>query len=100
MKKQGFALVEVISPCHVGFGRRNQMRSAVAMMRWQKDHAVSRKRAGKMSEEELEDKIITGVFFEREAPEYTQEYEKLISKAKEKGEIEGELKEIVEGERE
>ena len=100
MKKQGFALVEVISPCPVGFGRRNQMRSAVAMMRWQKNHAVSRKRASKMSEEELKDKIITGVFFEREAPEYTREYEKLINKAKEKGEIEGELKEIVEGERE
>jgi len=99
MKKEGFALVEVISPCHVGFGRRNQMESVVAMMRWQKDHAVSLKKASKMNEEELKDKIITGVIFEKEGPEYTQEYEKLISKAREKGEIEGELKEIVEGNR-
>ena len=94
MRKQGFGLVEVISPCPVGFGRRNQMRSAVGMMRWQKDHAVSLKRASKMNEEELKDKIITGVFFEKEGPEYTQEYEKLMSKAQERGEVEVERGEM------
>lgn len=94
MKKEGFALVEVISPCPVGFGRRNQMRSVLAMMKWEKDHAVSRKRADKLSEEELKGKIITGVFFEREGPEYTREYEKLISKARKREEIEVERREI------
>jgi len=87
MRKEGFGLVEVLSPCPVGFGRRNQMKSAVAMMRWQKDRAVSLKRASKMNEEELKDKIITGVLFEREAPEYTQEYERLMSRVKTRKEV-------------
>ncbi len=82
MTKEGFGLVEVLSPCPVGFGRRNQMKSAVAMMEWQKEHAVSLKKASKMNEEELKDKILTGVLFEREAPEYAQEYERLMSRAK------------------
>lgn len=82
MTKEGFGLVEILSPCPVGFGRRNQMKSAVAMMEWQKEHAVSLKKASKMNEEELKDKILTGVLFEREAPEYAQEYERLMSRAK------------------
>lgn len=82
MTKEGFGLVEVLSPCPVGFGRRNQMKSAVAMMEWQKEHAVSLKKASKMNGEELKDKILTGVLFEREAPEYTQEYERLMNRAK------------------
>jgi len=88
MTKEGFGLVEVLSPCPVGFGRRNQMKSAVAMMEWQKEHAVSLKKASKMNEEELKDKILTGVLFEREAPEYTQEYERLMSRAKTREETE------------
>lgn len=88
MTKEGFGLVEVLSPCPVGFGRRNQMKSAVAMMEWQKEHAVSLKKASKMNEEELKDKILTGVLFEREAPEYTQEYESLMSRAKTREETE------------
>lgn len=88
VRKEGFGLVEVVSPCPVSFGRRNQMKSAVAMMRWQKDHAVSLKKAGKMNEEELKDKIITGVLFEKEAPEYTQEYERLMSRVRTREEVE------------
>ncbi len=88
MTKKGFGLVEVLSPCPVGFGRRNQMKSAVAMMEWQKEHAVSLKKASKMNEEELKDKVLTGVLFEREAPEYVQEYERLMSRAKTRKEIE------------
>lgn len=82
IQKKGFAVVEVISQCPTSFGRQNKMGSAVKMMKWQKEHTVPVKKAEKMSQEELKDKVIRGLFLNEERPEYTKEYEKLIVKAK------------------
>ncbi|MEA3485337.1 MAG: 2-oxoacid:ferredoxin oxidoreductase subunit beta, partial [Candidatus Aerophobetes bacterium] len=82
IQKRGFAVVEVISQCPTSFGRRNKMGSTVEMMKWQKEHTVSVKKAEKMSQEELKDKVIRGLFLNEERAEYTKEYEKLIVKAK------------------
>ena len=48
------------------------------MLKWQRDHAVSVEKAAGMSEEELADKIITGVLHNVEKPEFTEQYQKLI----------------------
>ena len=42
------------------------------MLKWQRDHAVSVEKAAGMSEEELQDKIITGVLHNVEKPEVTK----------------------------
>jgi 2-oxoglutarate ferredoxin oxidoreductase subunit beta len=34
IKKRGFGVVEVLSNCHIQFGRRNEMEDPVAMMKW------------------------------------------------------------------
>jgi 2-oxoglutarate ferredoxin oxidoreductase subunit beta len=73
--KRGFGVVEVISHCHTQYGRRNRMGDAVAMMKWQKEHAVRVERAADMSEEELKDKFTIGVLVDRELPIYTEQYE-------------------------
>ena len=80
IQKKGFAVVEVISQCPTSFGRRNRMRTAVEMMKWQKEHTVPVKQAIKMNKEELKDKIIRGVFVDEEKEEYTERYEKLINR--------------------
>jgi 2-oxoglutarate ferredoxin oxidoreductase subunit beta len=80
--KPGFSVVEVISHCHVQYGRQNRLGSAVEMMEWQRDHAVPVEKALKMKTEELKDKILIGVLVDKELPVYQDEYEKIRERAK------------------
>ena len=80
--KPGFSVVEVISHCHVQYGRQNRLGSAVEMMEWQRDHAVPVEKALKMKPEELKDKILIGVLADKELPVYQDEYEKIRERAK------------------
>lgn len=83
--KRGFSVVEVISHCHTHYGKLNRLGTAVEMMEWQRDHAVTREKAAAMKPEELADKIIIGVLVDRELPVYQTEYEKIRQQAKEAG---------------
>jgi 2-oxoglutarate ferredoxin oxidoreductase subunit beta len=51
------------------------------MFKAQKDMTVSVEKAKNMSPDELNGKLIRGVLVEREAPEFTEEYDKLIALA-------------------
>jgi 2-oxoglutarate ferredoxin oxidoreductase subunit beta len=77
MAKPGFAVVEVISNCHVQYGRRNQMGGAVEMLRSFKDNSVTVQQAAKLSPEELGNKTTIGVLTDRELPISTDEYDKI-----------------------
>jgi 2-oxoglutarate ferredoxin oxidoreductase subunit beta len=78
MEKKGFSVVEIMSPCPTAYGRRNKMGSGLRLMQDLKENSVSSAKAEKMSEEELEGKIVTGILVDRDIPEYTAEYQKLI----------------------
>ncbi len=80
--KQGFGVVEVISHCHIQYGKLNRLGSAVDMMRSQKENAVSVEKARKMPPEALEGKIITGVLVDKELHLYWEQYEKVRARAK------------------
>ncbi|MDD5007727.1 MAG: 2-oxoacid:ferredoxin oxidoreductase subunit beta [Syntrophorhabdaceae bacterium] len=80
--KVGFSVVEIISHCHTQFGRLNRMGTAVEMMQWQRDHAVTVEKAAQMKKEELKDKFKIGVLIDRELPVYQDEYEKVRRWAK------------------
>jgi len=80
--KRGFGVVEVITHCHTQYGRRNRMGDAVAMMKWQKEHAVRVEKSVDMSEEELQDKFTIGVLVDRELPVYTEQYELVREQAR------------------
>lgn len=80
--KIGFSVVEIISHCHTQFGRLNRMGTAVEMMQWQRDHAVTVEKAAQMKAEELKDKFKIGVLVDRELPAYQDEYEKVRRWAK------------------
>lgn len=80
MRKEGFALVEAVSYCHTTLGRLNKVGTAVDMMRALKERGVTLEAAAAMSPEERADKIVRGVLVDREIPEYTAEYQRLIDR--------------------
>jgi 2-oxoglutarate ferredoxin oxidoreductase subunit beta len=84
MQKKGFSLLEIITPCPTIYGRYNRLGDAVKMLEAQRDNTVPLEEARNMSQEELEGKILTGVFVDVEKPEYCEEYEKLIQREKKK----------------
>jgi 2-oxoglutarate ferredoxin oxidoreductase subunit beta len=75
--KRGFAVVEVISNCHVQYGRRNDMKDPVSMMKWFRDHAVTVEKVETMPPESLRDKFTIGVLTDVEKPVYTEDYQKM-----------------------
>lgn len=74
---RGFSVVEVVSACTTCFGRQNRLGDAVDMMRWQKTAALSVDEASGLPADALEGRVVTGVLEEREAPEYTAQYQKI-----------------------
>jgi 2-oxoglutarate ferredoxin oxidoreductase subunit beta len=79
--KEGFSVVEAVSYCHTTLGRINRWGTAPDMMRRLKEQSIPLSRAEKMSIEEKHGKIIRGVFVDRDIPEYTKLYEKIIERA-------------------
>lgn len=75
--KRGFAVVEVISNCHVQYGRRNRLGGAVDMMKSFRDNSVTVRQAAAMKPEELEGKITIGVLADKNLPISTAEYSKI-----------------------
>ena len=80
--KQGFSVVEVMAHCHTQYGKQNRLGSAVEMMEWQRDHAVTVEKAAAMKPEEVEDKIVIGVLVDKQLPVFQDEYEKIRERAK------------------
>ena len=71
-------ILEAMSTCPIGFGRRNKIRGNYELMEWVKDRTVNVKAAAKMNEEDLEGKILIGTLHNKPAEEYTKCYDKVI----------------------
>ena len=82
LRRRGFSVVEVMSNCHIQFGRRNNMGDPITMMKWLRDHAVTLEKARKMTPDALENKFTIGILADVENPIYTEEYEKIRKMAK------------------
>jgi len=79
IRKKGFSLVEVMTPCPTTYGRRNKMADPVVMMEDLKTRSVSVSKAERLGDELPENAIVTGVFVEDDSrPEYTERYARLI----------------------
>jgi len=81
IQKKGFSVVEAVSYCHTGYGRLNKAGSPADMMRAIKESAVTVQTAAKMSPEDVQAKIVHGVLYETELPEYTELYDRIIAQA-------------------
>ncbi|MGI6343761.1 MAG: 2-oxoacid:ferredoxin oxidoreductase subunit beta [Bacillota bacterium] len=79
IENKGFSVVEAISQCPTYFGRRNRMGGPVDMLNWQKEHAVTAAAAAKLSPEQLAGKFVIGELHASEAPEFSEEYRKVVA---------------------
>ncbi len=80
LQRSGFSIVEVMSNCHIQFGRRNRMGDPITMMKWLRDNAVTLEKASKMTPGSLKGKFTIGILADVEKPVYTKEYEKIREK--------------------
>lgn len=98
-EKKGFSFIDVWSQCPTYYGRFNDFADTVEMMDWMKEHTFPVKAAKRpetaketgesyeRAEEPAEGKFPVGVLVDIERPEYVEEYEKVIERArKEAGE--------------
>ena len=86
IRNKGFSIIDVASICPTYYGRKNKKGDAVAMMKWQKDHAVTVEQAAKMDPEQLKDKLVIGLLHHVQYPEFTYKYDMLIKKLAEERE--------------
>ncbi|HBH86520.1 MAG TPA: 2-oxoacid:ferredoxin oxidoreductase subunit beta [Syntrophaceae bacterium] len=82
IQKKGFSVVEILSNCHVQFGRRNKMGSPVKMMKWFQEHAVTMQKAKQMNTEDLEGNVTIGVLTDSDKPSYLEKYQLVQEQAK------------------
>lgn len=74
---KGFSLVEAITQCPIGYGRRNKLGDGPAMLAAMRDTAVMKAAYDKLPPEKQQAKYPIGVFCEKTMPEYTEEYKKV-----------------------
>jgi 2-oxoglutarate ferredoxin oxidoreductase subunit beta len=80
MHKRGFAVVEAVSYCHTTFGRANNLKTPVAMMRYLRENSITAQAAEKL-DDGAGGKIVRGVFHDEEKPEFTELYDQVIERA-------------------
>ena len=78
LEHKGFSFVEAYTQCPIGYGRKNKMASALEMLRWQKEQAVTEKKWSELSPTEQEGKFPIGLLFQEEREEYTARYQQII----------------------
>jgi len=81
MQRKGFSFIEVITQCPVQFGKKTGSGSSVQMMREYKEKSILTKEAEKLTEEELQGKIVVGEFVMKDIPEMVEEIRKMKQRA-------------------
>ncbi len=72
--RPGFNLVEVFSPCHTQYGRKNKFKTIVSMYEHLKKNAVDVQTYRTLPPEEQGQRFPVGVFVERDEPGLEQRY--------------------------
>lgn len=80
-EKKGFSVVEVLAPCPTNFGRANRLGGPVEMMKALKDGSVNISQAKVMKPEDLRDKVVRGIFVDKDQISYEERYDALCKKA-------------------
>ena len=83
-KHEGFTFFDVHSNCHVNLGRKNKMSEATDMLDWIDSRLVTKMEYEKMTQEERENKFVTGILKQDETKEeYCNAYlNRVVAKAK------------------
>ncbi|MCS7224275.1 MAG: thiamine pyrophosphate-dependent enzyme [Armatimonadetes bacterium] len=79
LQKRGFSFVEIISPCPVNYGRRNQIGDALDELRYYKENTIHNPEAPlEECDLSLRGKIIVGAFVDREKPTFLDLYRQVV----------------------
>jgi 2-oxoglutarate ferredoxin oxidoreductase subunit beta len=83
LEKPGFNLVEILTPCHTHYGRKNKFKTVVDMYQWYKKNTVKLDRYGQLTPEEQAKFTPIGVFRDEMRPGLEVRYEELRNKLQE-----------------
>lgn len=85
IQHRGFSVIDAICDCPSLYGRLNGYTSPYQMLAHQADFLISAAEASRLGSEALEGKLIRGIISSRsDRTEYTDEYRRLIQKARDK----------------
>jgi len=84
LQKEGFSFIEVISPCPELYGRYNQMRTGLDMMKWFKEASEVQHHLDPAKAEITPSKIVLGEFVNIEKPSYGRLLREKITQIQEK----------------
>lgn len=76
---KGFSLIEGLSICPTYYGRKNKKGTSVDLMNTLKEKAVNINLKDKINKEKIDNNIYIGIFKDTILPEYTDEYNNLLS---------------------
>jgi 2-oxoglutarate ferredoxin oxidoreductase subunit beta len=76
---RGFSMVEVFSPCHTQYGRKNKFKTPVDMYTWLKKTAMPVDKWRKLGEAKQAERFPIGVFVDRDQPGLEERYAELQS---------------------
>jgi len=80
MRKKGFSLIETLVNCQTYYGRPNDLKTPIRLLKWFKENSLSVKAADKLPPEKVKGKFLTGVFADIDKPEFCESYKKLVDK--------------------
>lgn len=84
IQNKGFSVIECISPCPTGYGRRNNMKNPVEMYEQLRDNSISLAKSKELSNLELKDKHIIGIYKDEDSPEFVNTYMDMVESISEK----------------
>ncbi|WP_422486713.1 2-oxoacid:ferredoxin oxidoreductase subunit beta [Gudongella sp. DL1XJH-153] len=85
IENKGFSFIEAMSTCPTYYGRKNKKGTAVDMTTYLKESAINKVAWDKLPDEKKEGKFVIGELHNIERPEYTEEYDKLITSVRREG---------------
>ena len=83
LEKPGFNLVEILTPCHTQYGRKNKFKTVVDMYQWYKKNTVKLDRYRQLKSEEQDKFTPIGVFRDEMRPGLETRYAELRNKLQE-----------------
>lgn len=85
IQNKGFSLIEAISQCPTQYGKLNNLGSPGQMLLWLKRNTLSLQEASRKTPQQLEGRIIAGEFVDRERPELSAQYQRMLEAVKKEG---------------
>jgi 2-oxoglutarate ferredoxin oxidoreductase subunit beta len=70
----GFNLIEVMTPCHTQYGRKNNFKTVVDMYKWYRKQAIPLEKYNDLPPEKRAGRIPIGIFQDKQTPGLEERY--------------------------